>query len=455
MICVVWFERSRVARILRFRLEPAVPEHATQTNSQPKKRLFPGWIMLGFSAAAQFMSAPGQSYSVSAFKKPMQDSLSISETNVSFAYAVATIVSGVVLPWTGRMVDRFGARVVLPIAAGLLGIACFFMSFVANVVMLYIGFTLIRCLGQGAMWLVGTWIVGEWFLRKRGIATAISGLGSSLSVMLFPVLNLYLIKHYGWQTTWSILGVIVAGTIVVPAVVFLRNRPEDIGEHPDGVPVDLTATKVEDVQANQPTQESWTLSEVLANATFWKLLSVAICVGMIGTGLVFHQETILAERGISKDLAMWLISIQALIGTLAAFWAGSLTDRYPSEKLLGLSMGMFSAAIAVVYFLPHWSFVFLFALLGGLNGAIQRTAGTVVWVNYYGRENQGVIRGAAMSAMILAAAVGPMPLAIANDRWGSYDVALIAYAIIPLIAMALVLTAKQPTRKPPKTAGTA
>lgn len=413
--------------------------------------------MIGFSAAAQFMSAPGQSYSVSAFKKPMQDTLGISETNVSFAYSVATIVSGLVLPWTGRMIDRFGARVVLPIAAGLLGLSCVVMSFVTNVPLLYVGFTLIRCLGQGAMWLVGTWIVGEWFLRKRGLATAVSGLGSSLSVVLFPVLNLYLIKQFGWQSTWQILGAIVAITVVVPAVLFLRNRPEDIGLHPDGIapasdgePEDGSQEGTEPViptpVANQPTDESWTLKEVLVDATFWKLLSVGVCAGMIGTGLVFHQETIFAAHGISKDLAMWLISIQAAIGTVAAFWAGSLTDRYPAEKLLALAMLMFAVSIGIVYFLPHWSFVFIFAILNGLNGAIQRTAGTVVWVNYYGRQNQGVIRGAAMSAMILAAAVGPLPLAMCNDRLGTYGPVLVAYAIIPLLSMLLVLSAKQPNR---------
>ncbi len=404
--------------------------------------------MIGFSAAAQFMSAPGQSFSVAAFKKPMQESLGISETNVTFAYSVATIVSGLLLPWTGRMIDRFGARTVLPIAGGLLGVSCIIMSCVTNVPLLYVGFTLIRCLGQGAMWLVGTWIVGEWFLRKRGFATAVSGLGSSLSVMLFPILNLYLIKQYGWQSTWQIHGLIVAASIVIPSVLFLRNRPEDIGLHPDGIdPESVEEDVVEQNQLNQPTEESWTLKEVLADTTFWKLLSVGACAGMIGTGLVFHQETIFAARGISKDVAMWLISAQALIGTVAAFWAGSLTDRYPSERLLALAMLMFSVSIFILYFLPHWSYVILFALLNGLNGAIQRTAGTVVWVNYYGRANQGVIRGAAMSTMILAAAIGPLPLAMSNDRWGTYGPVLIAYAIIPLLSMALVYSAKQPVRK--------
>jgi len=376
----------------------------------------------------------------------------------------------------------------------LLAIACWVMSEVNNVPMMYVGFTLIRCLGQGAMWLVGTWIVGEWFLRKRGFATAVSGVGSSLSVVCFPMLNLYLIEHLGWQSTWKVLGCIVAVTIVVPAMLFLRNRPEDIGLLPDGDTPEKDVQKIDAADAfapveieessadhdlpddsapsgleetnerntpsarnsasvgkmvsgnNVPTEEAWPLSEVLRDATFWKLLSVGVCTGMIGTGLVFHQETIFAEHGISKQLAMGIISLQAAIGTAAALGVGWLTDKYPAERLLAAAMLMLSVSVGLITIMPHWTFVFVFAVLNGLHGAILRTAGTVVWVNYYGRQNQGVIRGAAMSAMILAAAVGPIPLAMANDRLGTYGPTLIAFTIIPLLSMLLVLNAKQPRR---------
>ena len=404
--------------------------------------------MLGFSAAAQFMPAPGQSYSVAAFKKPMQDSLGTSETSLSFAYGAATIISGAVLPWTGRIVDRFGARRVLPITATMLCAACWVMSTVEDIPRLYFGFTLIRCLGQGAMWLIGTWIVGEWFLRKRGFATALSGIGGSVSVMCFPILNLYLIDRFGWQTAWQILGVIVAVTIVVPTALFFRDRPEDIGLHPDGIDPSVDTDEVNTAApvASHATMEAWTVREVMRDATFWKLVSVGFCAGMVGTGLVFHQETILAAHGISKEMAISLITFQATIATLAALGAGALTDRYPAERLMGLAMLLQGAAVAVVWLMPHWAFVFLFAILGGLCGSILRTAGTVVWVNYYGRENQGVIRGVALSVMIFAAAIGPLPLALANDYWGRYDAALAFFTLVPLLSMALVLTAKRPLR---------
>ena len=186
--------------------------------------------MLGFSAAAQFMSAPGQSYSVAAFNRPMQESIGISETELSYAYGAATIFSGIALPWIGRLVDQFGARKVLPVVAGLLGIACVVMSQVSSQPMLYVGFALIRCLGQGAMWLIGAWIVGEWFLKKRGFATADFGLGEQPfgdHVPPFESLSNY--AEFGWRTAWLVLGAMVAATMILPVALFFRDRPEDLG----------------------------------------------------------------------------------------------------------------------------------------------------------------------------------------------------------------------------------
>lgn len=399
--------------------------------------------MLGFSAAAQFLSGPGQSYSVAAFNQPMQRALGISETSMSLAYGAATIISGIALPWTGRLIDRHGARIVLPVTAVFLAMACVGMSYVTNLPTLYVGFTFIRCLGQGAMWLVGTWIVGEWFLNKRGLATALSGLGSSVSVMTFPVLNLYLITHFGWQQAWQALGLVVVATIVLPAALFLRDRPEDLGLHPDGAD---EAPTVDPHKDNAPTMEAWTLGEVLRDATFWKLLSVGVCTGMIGTGLVFHQVTILGAHGISMRFALYLIPIQAFVGSIAALPAGWLTDRCRAEFLLGAAMAMLALAVLIVTYLPTFHFAYLYAVLVGLQGSILRCAGTVVWVNYYGRANQGVIRGAAMSAMILAAAVGPIPLAMSNDLLGTYTPSLVMFFALPLLSMLLVLTARQPTK---------
>lgn len=435
-------------------------------------RWFPGWTMLGISGAAQYMSAPGQSYSVAAFKDPMRTGLGLSETDYSLAYACATVVSACLLPYVGRLVDRFGARITLPIIATGLGCGCWMMSRVDSLSTLYLGFGIVRSLGQGALSLVSVWIVGEWFERRRGIATAMAGLGGGISVMSIPLINNWLIENYGWQTAWQGLAWGVWLMLILPGIFILRDRPEDLGLHPDGLdpnvdsrrPADKadpdssmsTSEKPEDEPGGEPSsalgptitslEDSWTVHEVLRNATFWKLLCVPATSGLVGTGLVFHQVELLNRHGLDRTEALLMMTLQAGFATLLQFPTGWLTDRVPSRFILAAAMMFLATATLLVINMPFIWMAGVYALLLGLHGSVMRSTATVVWINYYGRAHQGAVRGVAWSAMILAAAIGPLPLAISSDYYGAYEPALMAFLALPMFAAAAVWTAHPPQR---------
>ena len=417
-----------------------------------RRRFFPGWTMVGIAAAAQFMSAPGQSFSVAAFKEPMRESLGISETSYSLAYAFATIVSGTLLPFVGRMVDRQGARRMLPAIALFLGLACLGMTRVTGLGSLYLGFSFVRSLGQGALTLVAAWLVGEWFARRRGFATALSGLGGSLSVMSIPLLNILVISHFGWQTGWLVLAFGVWGVLLVPSLFLVRNRPEDLGLFPDGDRAERESVESqphkEDVPKPIRRTTDWTVADVLRDFTFWKLLAVPAASGMVGTGLIFHAVSLLGSRGIPAGWAVALISLQAIVATCAALVAGWLTDRCQARHLLTAAMLLLAMAGITVLLMPFPIIAVFYAMLLGLHGSILRSTGMVVWMDYYGRVNQGAIRGIAMAVMIFAAAVGPLPLALSIDWFRTYDIALCGFIAIPILAAALVWTAKPPSQPP-------
>ena len=124
----------------------------------------------------------------------------------------------------------------LPAIAFLLGAACLLMSQVSSLGGLYVAFGCVRALGQGALGLTAAWLVCEWFARRRGFATALSGCGGILSVMTIPLLNVYMISTFSWQTTWVALGVSVWVVLMVPSLILVRDRPEEMGLLPDGDP---------------------------------------------------------------------------------------------------------------------------------------------------------------------------------------------------------------------------
>jgi MFS family permease len=401
--------------------------------------------MVVVAAVAQYMSAPGQSYSVAAFKGPMRGDLQVSETDYSLAYGTATIVSACLLPFVGRLVDRLGARIMLPVIGTLLSAACFFMSRVSTLDGLYLGFMGVRSIGQGALSLVSVWLVGEWFTRRRGIATACAGLGGGLSVMTVPLINNWFIENYNWQTAWIALSFLVWLSLVIPGWLLIRDRPEDLGMRPDGIAAGTSEPTPSGLIA--PTEEPWTVKEVLRDLTFWRLLAVPATSGLVGTGLIFHQVSLMDSHGFASTTALQLMSVQAGFAILLTFPAGWATDRIESRRLLSVAMICLSIAVVLMIALPTPRFVIAYALLLGMHGSILRSTGQVVWINFYGRENQGAVRGAAWSAMILASAIGPLPLAYSIDHFGSYRPALIGFLIMPIFAVAAVWTARQPTRR--------
>lgn len=447
------------------------PQLKALSLSQPANQLIspvtrhPGTIVLMIAALTVFMSAPGQSFSVSTFVDPMLDELKLGRTSYSSAYMVATLIGGFTLPFIGRMLDRWGARIVLPIIALGLSLACGWMSTLTTVTGLYVGFTLIRCLGQGSLTLIANWIVGEWFQQYRGRAAGICGVGGTMSVLFIPQLNNYLIIEFGWRNAWLILGAVVAVSLILPAILFLRNRPEDLGLLPDWKrPPSPDSTSHADTEASDKSDpnekqlpdtqihralvdaNSFTASEAIRCSAFWKVASVVATVSLVGTGLVFHQVSIVADLGVSRADAISAMGVQAVGATVSTLLAGYLTDRMPVRFILAMSMLFEVVAILLLLNLPGPKWVFAYSAMLGFHGGIIRSAGSIVWINYFGRKHQGSIQGYSMSVMVLAAALGPLPLALCRDYLGGYEVGLYCFLALPTFAGIAVLTAIPPVK---------
>ena len=169
-------------------------------------------------------------------------------------------------------------------------------------------------------------------------------------------------------------------------------------------------------------------------------------VSLAGTGLIFHQVSILADSGVSREMALASLGVQACAATFSTLLAGYLIDRMEVRYVLACSMLFEILALLLLLFLPSSNWVFVYSALLGLHGGIIRSAGSMVWIIYFGRRFQGSIQGISMSIMVLAAAFGPVPVALSVDYTGSYRTALMLFLALPTIAGIAVLSAAQPKR---------
>ncbi len=108
---------------------------------------FYGWVILTVSALTRFISGPGQTFLISVFIDPVISDLGWSRTLVSSLYTAGSLTAGVAVIFVGRLLDRYGARIMLLVIGILFGLAALWMSTVNHPVKLYFGFAALRTLG--------------------------------------------------------------------------------------------------------------------------------------------------------------------------------------------------------------------------------------------------------------------------------------------------------------------
>jgi MFS family permease len=400
---------------------------------------FHGWRIVAFASIATAMTAPGQTAAISAFVDPIIGDLGVSRSAVSTAYLVGTLAGATALPLVGSLIDRYGVRVCMAVIGAVFGGVLIALAFATELFGLTAGFVGIRLAGQGALGLAATTVTAHWFTRRRGVALGIvSGVGAA-GISLTPLLLERLIAHEGWRTAWLVEGLVV-WAIVVPIAMFgIRNRPEDIGQHSDGLIPSDTATHHSAVHL--------TRARAVQTGSFWVLSASVATVGLLGTAVGFHQIDLLGERGLSPAQAAANFLPQTVAGILATVAAGAIVDRWPPKLMIVASMAVLAAAlVGATAIHPGWTALLFGLAIGASNSAI-RTVEAALAPRLFGTRHLGSIRGLLTAISVGSTAFGPVLFAIVHDRTGGYDTALLCGAVVPVMVGAAALMVR--TDAPP------
>jgi MFS family permease len=129
-----------------------------------------------------------------------------------------------------------------------------------------------------------------------------------------------------------------------------------------------------------------------------------------------------------------------------SFVAGVLVDRVANRFVLAAALTLFVLAVIWATLMTSPWQGFLYGGMFGLSQGMSMTVNMVIWPNYFGRSALGSIRGVASTAMVAAAALGPLPFGYAVTLSGSYNVALLTFVTLPMLCIATSLLTVAPTR---------
>lgn len=384
---------------------------------------FYGWLVLLAGSFGLFMTTPGQTLGVSVFLDGIIADLEMSRTRVSLMYTFATLAGSLALPFVGRFVDRYGPRTGVIVIAALFALACGFMGLIGGAFTLFLGFMLIRSLGQGSLSLVSLHAINLWFVRRRGLAVGLSGVVFALAFVAFPPLIDALIAAVGWRRAYMLLGLMVALTILPLGALLYRSRPESFGLLPDG---DRAG------DAPPPPEVEFTPDEARLTGSFWLYMLANFTVAMLGTALLFHNYDILGRNGLGRETATAAFAAVGLLAAASNLLSGTLLDRIPYRVVLATGLGLFTLSLLLAGRAATPAAALAYGSTYGLSQGAMQAVGASVWAKHFGRRHLGAIKGTAQAVGAAGTAFGPFWFAFGVDLFGGYGPVLLISMLLPL-----------------------
>ena len=404
------------------------------------EKFFYGWVIVGIGSLGIFASGAGQSHTFSPFIPVISKDLQISSTSITSAYMIATLFAAFLLPKMGKLVDKYGPRIVLIYTIILLGIGCMIFGAAANFLMLAVAFGFLRFFGQGSLMLGSANIITQWFDKKRGFALGLMGLGFAISMGLHPPISDFLITHYGWRQAWMIIGLSTWIIMLPPLIILAINKPEDVNMLPDGV-----ASNPKTTSKNNKIF-GLTLNEALKEKSFYILSFSFFSISTLVTALHFFQVTILSQyfnMPSSTAAALFIPTMIAMIIFIPI--AGKILDKFQTHNIIGLALLVTTASLISITFATNTTYALIYSIIFGINNAFNLSLFGYIWPRYFGRLHVGSIQGTGQMVLVVGASIGAMPFAAAMDL--GYDLlnTIRFSALYPFLSAFLIIGVIKPS----------
>ncbi len=398
-----------------------------QAEEHPRSERTPFWLITLPFAIAETIVWAAYYYAFPALLLIWERDLGWSKTELSGAFTLALIVSAVLAPLVGRLIDR--GHAILTFACSALAAACLLTALAAvtelwqfYLVWIGLGAAMAGSLYE-ACFAVVTRTLGPSARRSITIIALVAGFAGTVS---FPSAH-FLSAWLGWRGAILVFAAAVA-FIAVPLTLIASVVGERF-RHRSG-------------DSSEASLQFRVALGVVNNPTFWRLFLLFAVVAINHVALLTHLLPILADRGVAPEtavLAASMIGPMQVAGRVVMITIG----KDASSRMIFIICLASTASAALLLLGAGVSFVFLFGfvILQGAGYGVTSIVRPVFTAEQFGRENFGTVAGLLAIAFVGGSAAAPT---IAALIWtaGGYSL-VIGFACLTSIIGLLTLMARK------------
>jgi MFS family permease len=345
--------------------------------------------------------------------------------SISFAmggFSIGLLVAGLVAPYVGRSIDRFGGHVVMAVGSLTGALGLFLITSAAHPVVYYAVWMVLGVAMAANLYDAAFSTLGRIFgIGARRPITALTLAGGFASTVSWPMTH-FLLERVDWRGTYLIYAALLA-FVAAPlhALALPRTRYQS----------DIAA----------PTQSAPVKVLPPYGLPFILVASAFASYAFVPSGLAAHLLAIFAREGIGSATVVW---IGALFGPAQV--GARLIEFAFGRNLHPLWIARFALTTFLCAFLMlvllgvSTATAAAFALMfGGANGLITITRGAVP-LALFGASGYGRLMGRLAGPFLLMQAAAPFIMAYMIERTSDFGALSLAagFASIALICFILI-----------------
>jgi MFS family permease len=408
----------------------------------PTLPFFYGWAVVAVAFVTMGLGVNSRT-AFSLLFPPILDEFGWPRGLTAGAFSFGFLVSAILGPLLGRLMDRRGPRAIMLLGVAMVGAGLGLAPLVTTPWHLYATLGVLVAGGTVCLGYTGhALFLPNWFVRRRGLAIGIAFSGAGVgSIVLLPWLQ-RLIAGAGWRTACVAMAALVV-MILAPLNLLTRRRPEDMGLLPDGDRAAAGARGTHPSNVVDPVWAAvdWTLARAMRTARFWW-----VAVGFVGGLFAWytvqvHQTKYLIEIGFTPAVAATALGLVGFTGIFGQIALGHLSDRIGREWVWTLSSAGFVLCYALLLVMREYPTTALLYLMvaaqGALGYGLASVFGAIPAELFQGRH-YATIFGTLSLASIVGGAIGPWIAGVVYDHTGSYVPAFwmaIGACVVSAIAM--------------------